>query len=65
MTEGPYTLPEGWRWARLGEVVITSSGNSKLIKGRLHSEPEPGFYPGFSALVKMFGCRFMRTRAKP
>ena len=42
-------LPEGWRWVRLGEVVITSSGNSKLIKGRLHSEPEPGFYPGFSA----------------
>jgi type I restriction enzyme S subunit len=42
-------LPNGWQWVKLGDVVITSSGNSKLIKGRLHSEPEPGFYPGFSA----------------
>ena len=21
MTEGPYKLPKGWRWVRLGEVV--------------------------------------------
>ena len=49
MTEGPYKLPEGWRWVRLEEVCRTQSGNSKLIKGRLHNRYEPGLYPGFSA----------------
>jgi restriction endonuclease S subunit len=42
-------LPPGWRWVRLGEVCTTRSGNSKMIKGRLHSQPAPGLFPGYSA----------------
>jgi len=26
MTEGPYKLPEGWRWVRLGEVFRLKNG---------------------------------------
>ena len=33
MTEGPYKLPEGWRWVRLGEVVNASfSGGTPSTK---------------------------------
>ena len=28
MTEGPYKLPEGWRWVRLGEVTRVFSGST-------------------------------------
>lgn len=28
MTEGPYKLPEGWRWVRLGEVAKVFAGSS-------------------------------------
>ena len=28
MTEGPYKLPEGWRWVRLGEVCEVLMGQS-------------------------------------
>lgn len=42
-------LPNGWRWVRLGEVVRTESGNSKLIKGRLSTRPKPGLFPAYSA----------------
>jgi len=42
-------LPPGWRWVRLGDVCTTKSGNSKLIKGRLYSQPAPGLFPGYSA----------------
>jgi type I restriction enzyme S subunit len=31
MTEGPYKLPEGWRWVRLGEVFCLRNG--KFIRG--------------------------------
>ncbi|MCC6630385.1 MAG: restriction endonuclease subunit S [Chloroflexi bacterium] len=34
---------------RLGEVVKTRPGNSKLIKGKLPSEIGPGLFPAFSA----------------
>jgi hypothetical protein len=26
MIEGPYKLPEGWRWVRLGELFETING---------------------------------------
>lgn len=29
MTEGPYKLPEGWRWVRLGEVAKVCYGKAK------------------------------------
>jgi len=28
MTEGPYTLPKGWRWVRLGDVAQIYAGSS-------------------------------------
>lgn len=28
MTEGPYKLPEGWRWVRLGEVAKVRYGKA-------------------------------------
>jgi hypothetical protein len=28
MTEGPYTLPKGWRWAKLGEVCEVWQGKT-------------------------------------
>jgi restriction endonuclease S subunit len=38
-----------WPEVSLASLVRTKSGNSKLIKGRLHECPGPGRYPGFSA----------------
>jgi len=32
MTEGPYKLPEGWRWVRLGEVCETKMGGTPSTK---------------------------------
>jgi type I restriction enzyme S subunit len=37
------------RVVRLAEVVRARPGNSKLIKGKLPSQPGPGLYPAFSA----------------
>ncbi|MGF1511808.1 MAG: restriction endonuclease subunit S [Myxococcota bacterium] len=42
-------LPSGWRWQKLTDITKHKSGNSKLIKGKLHPEPADGRYPGFSA----------------
>jgi type I restriction enzyme S subunit len=42
-------VPDNWRVLRLSEVVSNRSGNSKLIKGKLHEEPAPGRFQGFSA----------------
>ena len=42
-------LPHGWAITTLSEVTASKSGNSKLIKGKLHQEPAPGRYQGFSA----------------
>jgi type I restriction enzyme S subunit len=42
-------VPDNWRVLRLSEVVKNRSGNSKLIKGKLHEEPAPGRFQGFSA----------------
>ena len=30
MTEGPYTLPKGWRWVRLGEVCIINPRRPRI-----------------------------------
>ena len=38
-----------WEVKRLSEFVRQKSGNSKLIKGKLFSEPAPNLFPGFSA----------------
>lgn len=37
------------RVVRLADVVRPRPGNSKLIKGKLPSQPGPGLYPAFSA----------------
>ena len=37
MTEGPYKLPEGWRWVRLGEVC---DGERKTLDPRRFPEKE-------------------------
>jgi len=41
MTEGPYKLPEGWRWVRLGEVFDLQQGASMSPKRRLGRNPKP------------------------
>lgn len=43
------SVPENWRVVLLSHVVKNRSGNSKLIKGKLHKEPASGRYQGFSA----------------
>ncbi|MBL8304089.1 MAG: hypothetical protein JNM26_15085, partial [Ideonella sp.] len=42
-------LPKGWAAIRGSDVFIPRSGNSKLIKGKLHPEPGEGRYAGYSA----------------
>ena len=32
MTEGPYELPEGWRWVRLGEVCKVNPRRPRLVR---------------------------------
>jgi len=43
------SVPENWRVVLLADAIKNRSGNSKLIKGKLHSEPATGLYQGFSA----------------
>lgn len=45
----PSALPDGWAQLRLSQVAGRVSGNSKLIKGKLHSEPSSERFQGFSA----------------
>ena len=42
-------LPSGWTAVYGFDLFPTRSGNSKLVKGRQHSEPADDLYPGFSA----------------
>ena len=42
-------LPASWTRTRLLDVSRHHSGNSKLIKGKLSSEPGNGLFPAFSA----------------
>ena len=41
--------PQNWRVVLLADAIKNRSGNSKLIKGKLHEEPAPGRFQGFSA----------------
>lgn len=41
--------PPNWRVVLLADTIKNRSGNSKLIKGKLHEEPAPGRFQGFSA----------------
>ncbi len=41
--------PSNWRVVLLADAIKNRSGNSKLIKGKLHEEPAPGRFQGFSA----------------
>lgn len=42
-------VPSNWRVVLLADAIKNRSGNSKLIKGKLHEEPAPGRFQGFSA----------------
>ena len=42
-------IPENWRVVLLADAIKNRSGNSKLIKGKLHEEPAAGRFQGFSA----------------
>ena len=42
-------LPTGWIAVPLTDFVVTKSGNSKLIKGKMHHEPAPSLYQAYSA----------------
>ena len=42
-------VPENWRVVLLADAIKNRSGNSKLIKGKLHDEPAAGRFQGFSA----------------
>lgn len=45
----PDKLPKGWARTKFREVVRHHSGDSSLIKGRLHDSPGEGRIPAFSA----------------
>lgn len=40
---------KGWVWVEASALFPTRSGNSKLIKGKLHSEPAEKRFAGYSA----------------
>ena len=42
-------VPRGWALTVLTDLTLTRSGDSKLIKGKLHSSPAVGLYKAFSA----------------
>ncbi len=42
-------VPANWRVVLLANAIKNRSGNSKLIKGKLHEEPAAGRFQGFSA----------------
>jgi type I restriction enzyme S subunit len=42
-------IPSRWVAVRASDVFVPRSGNSKLIKGKLFSEPSGDRYPGYSA----------------
>ena len=42
-------VPANWRVVLLADAIKNRSGNSKLIKGKLHGEPAPNRFQGFSA----------------
>ena len=42
-------LPNGWVAVIASNVFVPRSGNSKLIKGKLFSEPAEHLFPGYSA----------------
>jgi type I restriction enzyme S subunit len=46
MTEGPYKLPEGWRWVRLGEVCEVLMGQSPPSSTYNHDELGLPFFQG-------------------
>ena len=43
------TLPKGWIEIPLNHVADNKSGNSKIIKGKLHKEQSGNLFPAFSA----------------
>ncbi len=43
--ETPYVLPNGWEWARLGEIISTSSGDG-LTAANMNSSGEVPVYGG-------------------
>lgn len=43
------TRTSQWPMVKLGEVVRAKSGNGKVIKGTLSSEPNDGLFPAYSA----------------
>lgn len=43
------TRTSHWPMAKLGEVVRARSGNGKVIKGTLSTEPNDGLFPAYSA----------------
>ncbi len=42
-------FPQNWRVVAGNAVLVSRSGNSKLIKGKLHNRPSAGTFPGYSA----------------
>lgn len=49
MSEAETTLPDGWAKVPLNVVASHHSGDSKIIKGKLPSEPTEGLFPAYSA----------------
>ena len=53
-------VPENWRVVLLADAIKNRSGNSKLIKGKLHDEPADlrrGFFLScLSCYLTLFAC---------
>ena len=49
LEDGDRPKPDGWTETNLGEVCRHKSGNSHLIKGKLHDRPGEGLFQAFSA----------------
>jgi len=54
--EGNGALPGDWRLLPLAQAARTESCNSKLIKGRLPSQPAEGLFPAYSASGQDVWC---------
>lgn len=41
--------PAGWKCVVASDIFVSKSGNSKLIKGKLHDQPTSALFAGYSA----------------
>lgn len=75
MIEGPYKLPKGWRWVRLGEVCETTSGGTPSRRRREYfsgnipwvksGELKDGIIDGTEETITQLGLKHSNAKLFP